>query len=98
MFANRKFPAKSGKSRNGTRVFWTIFIISGLMLVYVWLKIEINDRLMVIHQLEEELSGYHREIEKLRADSLRLGNVGRIQKLARERGLGVVPYEEVPKE
>jgi hypothetical protein len=99
MFANRKFSAaKSGKSRNRKRVFWTIFVISGLMLVYVWMKIDINDRLIEIRQLEEELNGYHREIEKLRADSLRLGNVGRIQKLAQERGLGVIPYEEVPNE
>lgn len=72
-----------------------LILTFAMMLLFVWLKIQINLRLAEIQRLETVLEQCQAENEKLKAEKIRLSSFGRIHKIAQELGLEFVASEDI---
>lgn len=73
---------KKGKKKTGLRNSIFLILLLGLMLLYVWLKVETNLALQEIEQLEIQQAKLAAENQKLRTQEIALSDFIRIQRIA----------------
>ena len=94
MAKTKKIPVIKNRvvlKKKGKRSVWpqvgVLILVFAFMLMFVWLKIQINSKVAEIQRLETVLNDSLAENEKLRTERTSLSDFGRIHKIAQELGL-----------